>query len=117
MARPEDNAGSESFAALFEAESKNKPRRSAGRGYSPGETVEGTVVRVGKDAVFLELDGKQEGYIEIIDVRDENGQVTVNVGDVVRANVVSGGGDDRVGVLRGGADRGVDLEERDLHLG
>lgn len=99
MSRPEDQGG-DSFAALFEAESKNKPRRSAGRGYSTGESVEGTVVRVGKDAVFLDLDGKREGYIEIIELRDDNGQVTVNVGDVVRASVVSAQGDGAVRLAR-----------------
>lgn len=98
MSRPDDQ-GSESFAALFEAESKSKPRRAAGRGYSPGEPVEGTVVRIGKDAVFLDLDGKREGYIEIIEVRDEStGEVTVAVGDVVRATVIKA--DDGDGAIR-----------------
>jgi small subunit ribosomal protein S1 len=79
----------ESFAALFEAEAKNKPRKGAGRGYQTGESVEGTVVRVGRDAVFLALDGKQEGYIESIELAGE----TVNVGDVLRAVVVKAGED------------------------
>ncbi|MBI2388183.1 MAG: S1 RNA-binding domain-containing protein [Deltaproteobacteria bacterium] len=96
MSRPDDQgSSSESFAALFEAESKNKPRRAAGRGYSPGEVVEGTVVRVGKDAVFLDLDGKREGYIEITEVRDESsGEVTVAIGDIVRATVINAGDGD-----------------------
>lgn len=79
----------DSFAALFEAEAKNRPRKGAGRGYQTGESVEGTVVRVGKDAVFLALDGKQEGYIESIELAGE----TVNVGDVLRAVVVKAGED------------------------
>lgn len=99
MSRPEDQGG-ESFAALFESEAKNKPRRAAGRGYSAGESVEGTVVRVGRDAVFLDLDGKREGFIEIIEVRDESGQVTVAVGDTLRATVVSAAGDGAVRLAR-----------------
>jgi small subunit ribosomal protein S1 len=110
MARPEDNAGSESFAALFESEAKNKPRRSAGRGFSPGETVEGTVVRIGRDAVFLDLAGKQEGYIEITEVRDANGEVTVKVGDVVRANVISSGDNDGAVRLARNAPKGRGTE-------
>ena len=91
MSRPEES-GSESFAALFEAESKSKPRRAAGRGYTPGEPVSGTVVRIGRDAVFLELDGKREGYLELPEVRDEaTGALTVAVGDVVRATVLKVG--------------------------
>jgi small subunit ribosomal protein S1 len=90
-----EQTGSESFAALFEAESKSKPRRAAGRGYAPGEPVQGTVVRIGKDAIFLDLDGKREGYIELPEVRDETtGELTVAVGDVVRATVIKAGDGD-----------------------
>lgn len=80
----------ESFAALFEAESKSKPRRGAGRGYAPGEQVQGTVVRIGRDAVFVDLDGKREGYLEITEVRDpDSGEVKLAVGDPIKAIVVS----------------------------
>ena len=79
----------DSFAALFEAESKMRPRKGAGRGYQAGESVEGVVVRVGRDAVFLSLDGKQEGYIESIELVGE----TINVGDTLRAIVVKAGED------------------------
>jgi small subunit ribosomal protein S1 len=84
-----DSSGSESFAALFEADQKAKPRRSQARGYAPGESVEGTVVRVGRDSVFVELDGKREGWLDVVELRDDDGIVSVKVGDVLRAIVVA----------------------------
>lgn len=89
----EDRTSGESFAALFEAESKNKPRKAAGRGYAPGEPVEGTVVRVGKDAVFVDLDGKREGYLDLIELQGEQPPA---VGDKLRAVVVRSEGDGAV---------------------
>jgi small subunit ribosomal protein S1 len=102
--------GSESFAALFEAEQKAKPRRSAAKGYAPGDSVEGTIVRVGRDAVFVELDGKREGWIEIAELRDEEGNVGVKVGDMLRAIVVAR--DDDGGAIKLGklAPRGQGVE-------
>lgn len=99
MSRPDDQGG-DSFAALFEAESKGKPRNKAARGYSTGDSVEGTVIRVGRDAIFLELDNRREGYIEITEVRDDAGNVTIAVGDKLRAIVVSATGDDTLRLAR-----------------
>ncbi len=95
MSSPDRNApepSNESFAALFEADSKARPRRGVGRAFRVGEPVEGTVVRVGKDAVFIDLDGKQEGYIEAVELRDAQGALEVAIGDPVRAVIVEMGG-------------------------
>jgi small subunit ribosomal protein S1 len=90
----DDFAPSESFAALFESEAKNKPSKRAGRRYSVGESVEGVVVRIGRDAVFLDLDGKREGYVDLIELRQADGSVGIEVGETLRAVVVDGGGED-----------------------
>jgi len=79
--RPED-----SFAALFEQSGKAAPRA---RGPRPGDVLEVVVVQVGKEAVFLELDGRRQGFIEIADVRGADGTTTVKVGDRLRARVVA----------------------------
>ena len=91
-------AASDSFAAMFESEEKTRPKRGTGRGYNVGQPVEGVVVRIGRDAVFIELDGKSEGYLEDTELKDADGKLTVAVGDVVRAVVVSRSADD--GVIR-----------------
>lgn len=84
---------SESFASLFEAEAKQSPKRGQVRSYRTGEPVEGLVVSIGKDAVFVALDGKQEGFLESNEVTDADGNLTLKVGDVVRAMIVDAGRD------------------------
>jgi small subunit ribosomal protein S1 len=75
----------ESFAALFEQSGKAAPRARAPR---PGETVEVVVVQVGKEAVFVELDGRRQGYIEAADLRAPDGTTKAALGDRLRARVV-----------------------------
>jgi small subunit ribosomal protein S1 len=93
MTVPEDEGG-ESFAAMFEAEAKTKPRRGGVRRLAVGEPVEATVVRVGRDTVFVELDGKREGWIEAHELRNAEGKVELVVGDVIRAMVVDASEED-----------------------
>jgi small subunit ribosomal protein S1 len=74
----------ESFAALFE-QSRNVPRARAPR---VGDVLDAVVVQVGKDAVFVELDGRRQGLIEAIDIEDKDGTVMAAVGEKLRARVV-----------------------------
>src|SRR6185295_18235852 len=54
-----------------------------------GERVTGKVVSVGSEVVFLELDGgRGEGMMDLVELRDPQGAITVAVGDVVEAVVV-----------------------------
>src|SRR5271170_6944135 len=78
--RPED-----SFAALFEQPGQGAPRR---RNPRVGETLEVLVVQVGKDAVFVELDGRRQGFIESIDLKDKDGTIKATTGERMRARVV-----------------------------
>ena len=75
----------ETFAALFEQTGKAAPGRRAPR---VGETLEVVVVQVGKDAVFVELDGRRQGFIEALDLRAPDGSLKAAVGDKLRARVV-----------------------------
>ncbi|GAC1351223.1 MAG: 30S ribosomal protein S1 [Polyangiales bacterium] len=83
---------------MFEADARSNPQRNRARKYSAGDSVEGRVIRVGRDAVFLELDAQREGYIESIELKGDDGVVSVAVGDLVRAVVVSAQDED--GALR-----------------
>ncbi len=74
----------ESFAALFEKTSQDAPRR---RGPRVGETLSVLVVQVGKDAVFVELDGRRQGFIEANDLRAPDGTIKAAAGDTLRARV------------------------------
>lgn len=87
----------ESFAALFEqaAQQAKGPRR---RGLAPGNELDVVVVALGKEAVFVDLDGKQEGFIDASELVNDKGQLTVKVGSRIRARVVELGG--RAGAVR-----------------
>jgi small subunit ribosomal protein S1 len=85
----------ESFAALFEGAVSHAPRRHS---FAPGEEMDVVVVQIGRDAVFVELDGKQEGFIEAKDLSNKAGELTVKIGSRVRARVVEVGG--RPGAVR-----------------
>ena len=75
----------EDFAALFEASIKAKRLKE-------GQTVEGTIVAIGPEVAFVDVGGKGEATIEIDELKDEDGDVEVSVGDRVRAMVVSTAG-------------------------
>src|SRR6185437_729899 len=47
----------------------------------PGEGVRGTVVSLGPDSVFVDIGRKMDGVLPIEKVRDENGAISVRVGD------------------------------------
>jgi small subunit ribosomal protein S1 len=53
------------------------------RTFQEGEVLEGTVVRVGKESVMIDVGYKSEGLIPIREFRDEDGDVTVSAGDTV----------------------------------
>jgi small subunit ribosomal protein S1 len=76
----------ESFASLFEQTAGANARQ---RRYHPGESVEVTIVVVGRDAIFADLGGKQEGVFERTDLSDDEGKVRVEVGSRVTAVVDS----------------------------
>ncbi|MFO0665245.1 MAG: S1 RNA-binding domain-containing protein [Polyangiaceae bacterium] len=63
-----------------------------------GSTVEGVVVHVGRDDVFVELEGKRQAFIDTDALRNDQGEVEVAVGDKVRARVIEV--DDRAGTIR-----------------
>jgi ribosomal protein S1 len=74
-----------SFAALFEEGGRAAPRRRRPR---VGETFPVVVVQVAKEAVFVELEGHQQGYIEALDLRAPDGSTRAATGDSFRARVV-----------------------------
>jgi small subunit ribosomal protein S1 len=92
MATRDDGSGhppGEDFASLL-AEYEQKSATPKGRrGPQVGETVRGRIVSIGAEAVFVDLGGKSEGTLDIGEVRSDDGEVTVAVGDEIEAKVVS----------------------------
>lgn len=68
-------AGKETFEELFQ-ESLRQPQ--------VGEVVEGVVVQIDPDYVLVNIGYKSEGCIPIEEFTDENGELSVKVGDEVR---------------------------------
>ena len=68
---------SESFAELFE-ESLNKIQ------LSPGSIIDGTIISIDNENVTVNAGLKSEGVISIIEFRNDAGEVTIKVGDVVK---------------------------------
>jgi small subunit ribosomal protein S1 len=92
---------SDSFAALFEQQGHKTPAR--GKTYRVGERIDAVVSRVGKDAVFVELDGKRQAWIDGAELRAADGTIPYNVGDSITASVVEV---DRSGNIRLGRSMG-----------
>jgi small subunit ribosomal protein S1 len=57
-----------------------------------GEVVRGKVISIGQDAVFVDLNAKSEGMIELAELRDDQGKLLVKPGDTVEARVVEAAG-------------------------
>jgi small subunit ribosomal protein S1 len=86
----------ESFAALFEGQGATVPARR--KRVRVGDKLEAVVVQVGRDLVFVELDGKQQAFIEASELRDDDGTMTVKEGDSIRTHVIEV--DDARGTVR-----------------
>jgi small subunit ribosomal protein S1 len=54
-----------------------------------GEVVKGTVVSVGSSHVFVDVGGKSEASLELKEVTNDKGEITVKVGDTLEAFVLS----------------------------
>ena len=77
------NPAAESFAALFEASTTQSDQ------IQEGDIVSGSVLKVGKDTVVVDIGYKSEGVISIHEFYDANGAVNVAVGDRVDVLVES----------------------------
>jgi small subunit ribosomal protein S1 len=74
-----------------------------------GEKVRGRILSIGETSAFVDLGGKSEGMIDVAQLKDSAGTLTVSVGDEIEATVT--GNDPETGslVLRRKAARGQDV--------
>jgi small subunit ribosomal protein S1 len=103
MANPDD----EDFAALlaeYEGGAPKKKRREP----EPGEELSGRVVSIGRDAAFIDVGGKSDAMIDLAELRDADGRLTVQVGDELTGRVVEVNGKAGCIVLRRALGRGPD---------
>ena len=72
----------EDFAAMFEASLQ-------ARRVERGQTLEGTIVAIGPEVALVDVGGKSEAVIEIGELKDDEGDLEVAIGDRIQATVVS----------------------------
>jgi small subunit ribosomal protein S1 len=75
----------EDFEKMFEASQQ-------ARRIEKGRTIEGTVVAIGTESALVDVGGKSEAEIDIDELKDEDGDLEVAVGDRIKATVVSTAG-------------------------
>ena len=81
MSEPEE----EDFAAMFE-------QSEQARRIEKGRTIDGTVVAIGEESALVDVGGKSEAEIDIDELKNEDGDLEVAVGDRLQATVVSTAG-------------------------
>lgn len=79
----EEDEQQEDFATLFESS-----EFQSGAQIQRDSKIQGTVVSVGGEWVFVDIGGKSEGAISREELLDEEGNLSVNVGDEITAYVV-----------------------------
>ena len=82
---PSAPAEEEDFAALFAASLQPAV-------FEIGQLLQGVVVLIARDVVFLDVGGKGEATMDLPELQDEDGAVTVEVGATVEGVVVSTAG-------------------------
>jgi small subunit ribosomal protein S1 len=75
----------EDFATMFEASVK-------ARRFERGQTIEGTIVAFGSEVAFVSVGGKSEAQIDLAELKDDDGDIEVSIGDRIQAVVVSTSG-------------------------
>ena len=62
------------------------------RRFERGQTIEGTIVAIGSEVALVSVGGKSEAQIDIVELKDEDGDIEFSVGDRIQAVVVSTSG-------------------------
>ena len=59
------------------------------RRFEQGQTIEGTIVAFGPEVAFVSVGGKSEAQIDLAELKDDDGDIEVSIGDRIQAVVVS----------------------------
>src|SRR5690554_3542053 len=75
----------EDFEAMLNADESNLPKR---RNFDVGDVVEGTIMSIGRH-IFVDLGDRYEGVASHDGYLDDEGNLTLNVGDTLKFYVLS----------------------------
>src|SRR5918996_3776110 len=57
-----------------------------------GQTIEGTIVALGPEVALVSIGAKSEAQIDVAELKDEDGDIELSIGDRIQAVVVSTSG-------------------------
>jgi len=77
------NENEDDFATLFEQSYIEESSME------PGQSIETTIVSISGDSIFLQLSGKSEGLLDIAEMTDKDGNLTVKEGDKIKVFFLS----------------------------
>ncbi|MEJ2200889.1 MAG: 30S ribosomal protein S1, partial [Desulfuromonadaceae bacterium] len=98
--------GEESFAEMLEQSLVTNAR------LEPGQQIDATVLQVTKEWIFLDVGQKGEGVLDIKELLDAEGNLSVAAGDVITAYFLSrAGGELRFTTRLGGGTGNAQLEQ------
>ena len=102
-----ENASEQSFEELLAQSLAGSPR------LEPGDKVEAKVLQIGAEWVFLDVGQKGEGVLDIKELLDADGALTVSRGDTVHAYFLGRDDDELLFTTRlgGGASGTAQLEQ------
>jgi small subunit ribosomal protein S1 len=101
------------FASMLEASLADGSSRAARR-LELGQVVEGTVIQIGSDSIFVDVGTPGDGRIARAELSDASGELSVRVGQRLRATVVDPRPDGPVLAIAFG--RGGDVQASSLAL-
>ncbi len=78
MSKKKSEENEESFAELFE---KSFTKMDS---LEPGQLVETTIVSISGECIFLQLSGKSEGILDLAEMTDKDGKISVKEGDLIK---------------------------------
>ncbi len=78
----------DSFAALFEAQAAGDAQR-AHKKLRIGDMLQGIVLQIDKDTIFVEVDAKRQAMLDVELMRTADGTLPIKVGDTIHARVAS----------------------------
>jgi small subunit ribosomal protein S1 len=91
---PEDSGDENEFAKLLAEYEGPETGRSKKKRREPtvGDEVRGRIISIGRTAAFVDIGAKSDGVIDLAQLRDRDGTLTVKEGDELAATVVEVGG-------------------------
>jgi small subunit ribosomal protein S1 len=85
------------FGDILAEFEQQQAESGAGKDPKPGERVSGKVLSIGEEAAFVDIGAKSDGMVSLAELRNEEGELTVGVGDTLDAMVT--GHDEASGCL------------------